>query len=171
MLNPLNKALFATSEKRASRRTFATDWEKSQWIINRYMRKGGIFADELPANTDKDEALKTIEKALTDKGYKKINDNFIIGTSTLSFRTLSNLLEISRQYWYQYIFNASVKLESARASISLCNRDYYGLTWNNSGALIYSSKPGIQPVEVPKQLAFALIHSSRQVNMKEARFR
>jgi hypothetical protein len=138
------------------------------------MHKGGTFADVHSVKPDaaqKDDALKTIEKALVKKGFKKINDNFIIGTSTLSFRTLSNLLEISRQFWYQLSASGPVVLKSAAGNIDLNKRDYYGLTWQHSSALIFSSKAGCQPVEVPREIAFALIHASRQVNMKEARFR
>jgi len=150
--------------------TFAAN----NWIITRYLSKGGEFVqsdDKDKLEAEKTAALDTISDALEDKGFTKIDDNaFIVGQAKLQTKTIANLLAINNMPWYQYLFD-TIKLTANNTQIQLNKGDYFSISsWDAGDALITGAKLGVKSIRVPTNVAYTLVKCARSLSGREKKY-
>ncbi len=176
MIKPSDATLFKIVLKATKKKYPITSWAACQYLVKVYMAHGGIYthaddADKLAE--EKSDAINAIQDALMEKGFKKVDDNsFIIGNSRLHCKTIANLLSISHTPWYEYIISESITLASKRGSQRIKAGDYFSIMgWSADGALLSTARMGAANIKIPTETAYALIHASRLVSLREKRFR
>jgi hypothetical protein len=179
MIEPNNPKLFAKLEARAGEKfTAYPTYSGYKWVMAKYIAKGGIFTFSNDADKfaqEKADALNTIEKALTEKGFSKIDDNsFVVGSSILPCKTIANLLEISKSNmpWYEFLISDAAVIATPTCDIKMDKMDKFCIqSWGPQTALMQLAKPGLDPIAINFIDAHALVKSSRKLSARERWFR